>query len=229
MLASLPRILESFHCSPQQRPIFQNQVFLSSWRFRVRTCFLVRLENNNCPIPTSCAGTQSRLGPCARLRRHRSGVCLESLGHALRARFFSKYVAPLYTNNKAAATEACSRRFPWGLMQMMGQVARETGRVSPSAAKACARNSTLWLASRNSPPPRATCSMSARKTPCSPTNATMPCASLAAAAPGAASAAPPSGFSLASLPAPLPPKPPIDTVFAISALFLRYNPRTESL
>jgi len=38
--------------------------------------------------------------------------------------FFSKYVAPLYTNNKIAATEAYSRGFSWGLMQVMGQVAR---------------------------------------------------------------------------------------------------------
>src|SRR6266852_2247073 len=41
--------------------------------------------------------------------------------------FFTKYVAPLYTNNKIAATEAYSRGFSWGLMQVMGQVARETG------------------------------------------------------------------------------------------------------
>jgi soluble lytic murein transglycosylase-like protein len=41
--------------------------------------------------------------------------------------FFSKYVAPLYTNNKIAATEAYSRGFSWGLMQVMGQVAREFG------------------------------------------------------------------------------------------------------
>ena len=41
--------------------------------------------------------------------------------------FFSKYVAPLYTNNKIAATEAYARGFSWGLMQVMGQVAREVG------------------------------------------------------------------------------------------------------
>src|SRR5258707_9615599 len=41
--------------------------------------------------------------------------------------FFSKYVASLYTNNKIAATEAYSRGFSWGLMQVMGQVAREAG------------------------------------------------------------------------------------------------------
>jgi soluble lytic murein transglycosylase-like protein len=41
--------------------------------------------------------------------------------------FFTKYVAPLYTNNKVSATEAYARGFSWGLMQVMGQVARETG------------------------------------------------------------------------------------------------------
>ncbi len=44
-----------------------------------------------------------------------------------RPAFFSKYVASLYTNNKIAATEAYARGFSWGLMQVMGQVARETG------------------------------------------------------------------------------------------------------
>ena len=41
--------------------------------------------------------------------------------------FFSKYVASLYTNNKISATEAYARGFSWGLMQVMGQVAREAG------------------------------------------------------------------------------------------------------
>src|SRR5436305_3385094 len=41
--------------------------------------------------------------------------------------FFSKYVAGLYTNNKISATEAYARGFSWGLMQVMGQVAREYG------------------------------------------------------------------------------------------------------
>ena len=41
--------------------------------------------------------------------------------------FMAKYVAPLYTNNKISATEAYSRSFSWGLMQLMGQVARERG------------------------------------------------------------------------------------------------------
>lgn len=41
--------------------------------------------------------------------------------------FFAKYVAPLYTNNKIGATEAYARGISWGLMQVMGQVAREQG------------------------------------------------------------------------------------------------------
>ena len=41
--------------------------------------------------------------------------------------FFAKYVAPLYTNNKVSATEAYSRGISWGLMQLMGQAARERG------------------------------------------------------------------------------------------------------
>lgn len=41
--------------------------------------------------------------------------------------FMSKYVAPLFTNNKIDATEAYARAISWGLMQVMGQVARELG------------------------------------------------------------------------------------------------------
>jgi soluble lytic murein transglycosylase-like protein len=41
--------------------------------------------------------------------------------------FFAKYVASLYTNNKVSASEAYARGFSWGLMQVMGQVAREYG------------------------------------------------------------------------------------------------------
>jgi len=41
--------------------------------------------------------------------------------------FFAKYVASLYTNNKISATEAYARGFSWGLMQVMGHVARESG------------------------------------------------------------------------------------------------------
>jgi soluble lytic murein transglycosylase-like protein len=47
--------------------------------------------------------------------------------------FFSHYVAPLYTNNKITASEAYARAFSWGLMQVMGQVAREMGYSGPLA------------------------------------------------------------------------------------------------
>jgi soluble lytic murein transglycosylase-like protein len=51
--------------------------------------------------------------------------------------FFSKYVAPLYTNNKVGATEAYARGFSWGLMQVMGQTAREMGLNSPHLSALC--------------------------------------------------------------------------------------------
>lgn len=39
--------------------------------------------------------------------------------------FFQKYVMPLYTAKKISVTEAYARGFSWGLMQVMGEVARE--------------------------------------------------------------------------------------------------------
>ena len=51
--------------------------------------------------------------------------------------FFSKYVAPLYTNNKIGATEAYARGISWGLMQVMGQVAREKGVASLYLSTLC--------------------------------------------------------------------------------------------
>ncbi len=51
--------------------------------------------------------------------------------------FFTKYVAPLYTNNKITATEAYARGFSWGLMQVMGQVARESGFDAQFLASLC--------------------------------------------------------------------------------------------
>jgi soluble lytic murein transglycosylase-like protein len=51
--------------------------------------------------------------------------------------FFAKYVAFLYTNNKVTASEAYARGFSWGLMQVMGQVARETGFDAPFLAALC--------------------------------------------------------------------------------------------
>lgn len=51
--------------------------------------------------------------------------------------FFAKYVAPLYTNNKVGATEAYARGFSWGLMQVMGQTAREMGLNSLHLSTLC--------------------------------------------------------------------------------------------
>ena len=51
--------------------------------------------------------------------------------------FFAKYVAPLYTNNKVGATEAYARGISWGLMQVMGQVAREKGVASLFLSTLC--------------------------------------------------------------------------------------------
>ena len=51
--------------------------------------------------------------------------------------FLSRYVAPLYTAGKLSATEAYTRSMSWGLMQVMGQVAREFGFEEPSLAGLC--------------------------------------------------------------------------------------------
>jgi soluble lytic murein transglycosylase-like protein len=51
--------------------------------------------------------------------------------------FFAKYVAPLYTGNKVGATEAYARGFSWGLMQVMGQTAREMGLNSLHLSTLC--------------------------------------------------------------------------------------------
>lgn len=51
--------------------------------------------------------------------------------------FFAKYVANLYTNNKVSASEAYARGFSWGLMQVMGQVARELGCDAPFLSALC--------------------------------------------------------------------------------------------
>jgi soluble lytic murein transglycosylase-like protein len=51
--------------------------------------------------------------------------------------FLSRYVAPLYTAGKLSATEAYTRAMSWGLMQVMGQVAREFGFKDASLAELC--------------------------------------------------------------------------------------------
>ena len=52
-------------------------------------------------------------------------------------RFLSRYVAPLYTAGKLSATEAYTRAMSWGLMQVMGQVAREFGFKESSLSELC--------------------------------------------------------------------------------------------
>jgi soluble lytic murein transglycosylase-like protein len=51
--------------------------------------------------------------------------------------FLSRYVAPLYTTGKISATEAYTRAMSWGLMQVMGQVAREFGFKETSLTELC--------------------------------------------------------------------------------------------
>ena len=51
--------------------------------------------------------------------------------------FFAKYVARLFTNNKVSASEAYARGFSWGLMQVMGQTAREAGYAEPFLSSLC--------------------------------------------------------------------------------------------
>ena len=51
--------------------------------------------------------------------------------------FFARYVASLYTNNKVTASEAYARGFSWGLMQIMGQTAREAGFDAPFLSALC--------------------------------------------------------------------------------------------
>ena len=57
--------------------------------------------------------------------------------------FLSRYVAPLYTAGKLSATEAYTRSMSWGLMQVMGQVARENGFSQPSLAELCDPNTGI--------------------------------------------------------------------------------------
>ena len=52
-------------------------------------------------------------------------------------RFLSRYIAPLYTAGKLSATEAYTRSMSWGLMQVMGQTARESGFDGASLVELC--------------------------------------------------------------------------------------------
>lgn len=81
------------------------------------------LPARHCPPPRRPPYARPR----ARLRDHRAGIFLEHLGHALRTGILQQIRRPLFTNNKINASEAWSRGYSWGLMQVMGQVARENG------------------------------------------------------------------------------------------------------
>ena len=51
--------------------------------------------------------------------------------------FLAKYVAPLEEAHKVSATEAYARSFSWGLMQVMGETARELGFTGEFLAMLC--------------------------------------------------------------------------------------------
>lgn len=52
--------------------------------------------------------------------------------------FMSRYVGPLFTKGGMTHTEAYSRAYSWGLMQIMGQVAREMGFAGHFLSELCA-------------------------------------------------------------------------------------------
>lgn len=51
--------------------------------------------------------------------------------------FMRRYVAPMYTQGTMSATEAYSRSMSWGLLQIMGEVAREYGFTGPFLSELC--------------------------------------------------------------------------------------------
>ena len=51
--------------------------------------------------------------------------------------FFKRYVAPLYTTGKISLGECHARSFSWGLMQVMGQTAREHGFAGRYLSELC--------------------------------------------------------------------------------------------
>jgi|SRR5579859_1649404 len=60
--------------------------------------------------------------------------------------YFVKYIAPMYTNNKIrTATEAYARAFSWGLMQLMGEDARELNADITFLSQLCDPETNLSL------------------------------------------------------------------------------------
>ncbi|HEV1286562.1 MAG TPA: transglycosylase SLT domain-containing protein [Bryobacteraceae bacterium] len=51
--------------------------------------------------------------------------------------FLSKYIVPIEEKDKIRPTEAYARSFSWGLMQVMGEDAREDGFTGVSLAELC--------------------------------------------------------------------------------------------
>ena len=75
--------------------------------------------------------------------------------------FYEKYVAPQIARGAIAdVTESRARAFSWGLMQVMGQVAREHGFTSEPLVSLCdpavGLRSAAASSPQNSPPPKAT-------------------------------------------------------------------------
>ena len=63
--------------------------------------------------------------------------------------FLARYVAPLYSAGKISATEAYTRSMSWGLMQLMGEVARELGCAAESLAQLCEPTTGLEFGCRH--------------------------------------------------------------------------------
>lgn len=62
--------------------------------------------------------------------------------------FLKRYVAPMFAAGKLTATEAYARSFSWGLMQVMGEVARERGFTGESLAELCDPSTGIELGCR---------------------------------------------------------------------------------
>jgi soluble lytic murein transglycosylase-like protein len=58
--------------------------------------------------------------------------------------FFTHYVLPILNSHAISETEAQARAFSWGLMQLMGEVARELGYVGDMAALCTPEVGLMW-------------------------------------------------------------------------------------
>lgn len=62
--------------------------------------------------------------------------------------FYERYVEPQVARGAISNTEARARAFSWGLMQVMGQLAREHGFTGPSLAALCDPGAGLEIGCR---------------------------------------------------------------------------------